>query len=141
MEHCLNWSLLDSVDIILVIIAIFIGIYMTYKGIKAMYGNKTIIKFFKLSYFVQLTLYFVASIGFFGNLVFDHHFKTYRFTEDNEYDTSALSHMRYAVNDLAFFSYFTMLILLESILFARLIHAFKESAYSMNKYTNTQTHI
>eukprot|EP01083_Nonionella_stella_P288917 983166_1 len=135
MALCSGWSFLDAMDIIILIIALFLGCYVTYKGIQGFSQSEIKIrKRVKISYTATVIFYSLASIGFFLNLLFDHHFGNHRFLSNgSKYEQSALSLVRYAVNDATFVSYFLLMALLCNILIARLISTFGQSAYALSR--------
>eukprot|EP01083_Nonionella_stella_P034641 94781_1 len=131
-DFCFDWSFLDAFDIVLLVASLFVGCYVSYKGKKGLFVQ-SVRKLTKVSYIVMVVSYFCASIGFFLALVFDHHFRTYRFSvadelEEARYDRSPLSLVRYAITDMAFLSYFVILMLLLFMIITRLIATFKENA-------------
>ena len=75
----------------------------------------------------------MPSVAAFGNLVFDHYFGYLTF-EEGHYDKSALSQLRYAVIDISFIAFFSVLGILLTILITRLIYTFRDSIYELNKY-------
>eukprot|EP01083_Nonionella_stella_P087789 244357_1 len=135
VDLCSGWSFLDAMDILILIVSLFLGCYVTYKGIHGFSQSEiTIRKRVKMSYVATVIFYSLASIGFFLNLLFDHHFGNSRFlTDGSKYEQSALSMVRYSVNDTTFVSYFLLMTLLCNILIARLISTFHRSAYALSQ--------
>eukprot|EP01083_Nonionella_stella_P013200 37219_1 len=131
-QSCIGWSALDGVDFFLFVIALIVGIYITYKGWQGMRAHKAMRRLFKIFYAIEITVYFLATIGFFMNLLFDHHFQNFRHTRVDE--ASSLMIVRYSVNDTTFVCYFALLIILCSLLLSRLILTFQNSAYKLDKW-------
>eukprot|EP01084_Bolivina_argentea_P294446 506599_1 len=129
LKVCTGWSWLDSIDIIFLVFATYIGIYVTHKGIKGISTNKTITTFFKISYCGMIISYFVASYGFFIDLIL------YHFSENHQNTTSinTIQTIQYTINIITFSSYYILLVSLFSILITRLIYTFKESIYSLSQ--------